>query len=160
MKIPKKVQGVVMDAPRTITITAADKRRKGLDASTSCPSLWVGHYLKTKKAGIDANQDHSKNACQFSELGTLQTHTQGTNSSRAVDLLVAQLDLDVFQSERQLAPTVATNALIQRTTPLPLVQGQLVQILEGITGATLQETDFYATNLSNMQVLEVMQRAA
>ncbi|KAA6357573.1 MAG: hypothetical protein EZS28_046900, partial [Streblomastix strix] len=96
----------------------------------SCPSLWVGH-LKTKKAGMDAIQDHSKNARQFSGLSTLQTHTQGTNSSHAVDLPVAQLDLDVFQSDRQLAPTVATNALIQRTTPLPLVQGQLVQILEG-----------------------------
>ncbi|KAA6361390.1 MAG: hypothetical protein EZS28_043083, partial [Streblomastix strix] len=73
---------------------------------------------------------------------------------------VAQLDLDVFQSDRQLAPTEATNALIQRTTPLPLVQGQLVQIPKGITGAPLQETDFYATNMSNTQVLEVMQRAA
>ncbi|KAA6393334.1 MAG: hypothetical protein EZS28_011138 [Streblomastix strix] len=109
---------------------------------------------------MNANQDHSKNARQFNGLGTLQTHTQGTNSSHAVDLPVAQLDLDVFQSERQLAPTVATNALIQRTTPLPLVQGQLVQILEGITGVPLQETDFYATNMSNTQVLEVMQRAA
>ncbi|KAA6357026.1 MAG: hypothetical protein EZS28_047447, partial [Streblomastix strix] len=88
-----------------------------------------------------------------------QTLIQGTNSSHAVDLPVAQLDLDVFQTNRQLEPTVATNALIQRTTPLPLVQGQLVQILEGITGASLQETDFYATNMSNTQVLEVMQRA-
>ncbi|KAA6404047.1 MAG: hypothetical protein EZS28_000425 [Streblomastix strix] len=129
------------------------------EAPTSCPSIWVGH-LKTKKAEMDANQDHSKNARQFSRLGTLQTHAQGTNSSHAVDLPIAQLDLDVFQSDRQLAPTVATNALIQRTTPLPLVQGQLVQILEGITGAPLQETDFYATNMSNTQVLEVMQRAA
>ncbi|KAA6355297.1 MAG: hypothetical protein EZS28_049176, partial [Streblomastix strix] len=35
-----------------------------------------------------------------------------------------------------------------------------MQILEGITGAPLQETDFYATNMSNTQVLEVIQRAA
>ncbi|KAA6354478.1 MAG: hypothetical protein EZS28_049995, partial [Streblomastix strix] len=36
----------------------------------------------------------------------------------------------------------------------------LVQILEGIIEAPLQETDFYATNMSNTQVLEVKQRAA
>ncbi|KAA6309359.1 MAG: hypothetical protein EZS28_056528, partial [Streblomastix strix] len=34
------------------------------------------------------------------------------------------------------------------------------QILEGIIGTLLQETDFYATNISNTQVLEVMQLAA
>ncbi|KAA6379060.1 MAG: hypothetical protein EZS28_025414 [Streblomastix strix] len=73
---------------------------------------------------------------------------------------IAQLDLDVFQSDRQLTSTVATNALIQRTTLLPIVYRQLVQILECITGESLQETDFYATYMSNMQVLEVMQRAA
>ncbi|KAA6378670.1 MAG: hypothetical protein EZS28_025805 [Streblomastix strix] len=104
--------------------------------------------------------DHSKNVRQFIGLCTQQTHTQGTNSSKIVDLYIAQLDLDVFQSDRQLTPTVATNALIQRTTQLSLIKGQLVQILEGITGAPLQETDFYATNMSNIQVLEVMQLAA
>ncbi|KAA6382976.1 MAG: hypothetical protein EZS28_021497 [Streblomastix strix] len=109
---------------------------------------------------MDANQDHSKNARQFNELGTLQTHKLGINSSHAVDLPVAQLDLDVFQSDQQLVPTVVNNALRQRTTPLPLVQGQLLQILEGITGASLQEQDFYATNMSNSQVLEIIQRAA
>ncbi|KAA6363034.1 MAG: hypothetical protein EZS28_041438 [Streblomastix strix] len=77
----------------------------------------------------------------------------------AVDQPIVQLTLDVFQTDRQLTPTVATNALIQRTTPLPLIQGQLVQILEGITGAPLQETDFEVTNMSNTQVLEIMQRA-
>ncbi|KAA6379588.1 MAG: hypothetical protein EZS28_024886 [Streblomastix strix] len=53
-----------------------------------------------------------------------------------------------------------TNAFIQRTTPLSLVQGQLMQIMEGITGAPLQEIDFQATNISNTQVLEETQRAA
>ncbi|KAA6387661.1 MAG: hypothetical protein EZS28_016814 [Streblomastix strix] len=99
---------------------------------------------------MDVNHDHSKNVRQFSELGTPQTHAQRTNSSHAVDLTVAQLDLDVCHSDRQLAPTVATNALIQSTTPLPLVQGQLMQILEGVTGASLQETDFYAINISRL----------
>ncbi|KAA6380875.1 MAG: hypothetical protein EZS28_023595 [Streblomastix strix] len=70
----------------------------------------------------------------------------------------AQLDLDVFQSDRQLAPTVATNALIQRTTPLTVIQGQPVQILECISGASLQETDFYAIDMSNACFLEVIQR--
>ncbi|KAA6388261.1 MAG: hypothetical protein EZS28_016213 [Streblomastix strix] len=143
----------------TSLLLDSHSRPQGLDAPTSCPYLQVGH-LKTKKAQTDANQDHSKNARQFSGLDTLQTHTQGTNSNHAVDMHVSQLDLDVFQSDRQLAPTVATNALIQRTAPLSLVQGQLVQILEGITRAPLQETDFYATNMPNKQVLEVMQRAA
>ncbi|KAA6367667.1 MAG: hypothetical protein EZS28_036807 [Streblomastix strix] len=36
----------------------------------------------------------------------------------------------------------------------------LGQIQEGITKASLQETDFYATNVSNTQVLEVVQHAA
>ncbi|KAA6370665.1 MAG: hypothetical protein EZS28_033810 [Streblomastix strix] len=134
-------------------------RPQGLDAPTSCPSLCVG-YLKTKKAGMNANLDHSKNARQFSGINTLQTHTQGTNTSHAVELPVAQLDLDVLQSDRQLTPIVATNALIQSTTRLPFVQGQLAQILKVITGASLQETDFYATNMSNTQVLEVMQCVA
>ncbi|KAA6392033.1 MAG: hypothetical protein EZS28_012442 [Streblomastix strix] len=131
----------------------------GLDAPTSCASLQVGH-LKTVNAGMDATQDHSKNAREFNGLGTLQTHTYGTNLSHAVDLPVAQLDLDIFQSDRQLAPTVVTNALIQRTTPLPLVQGQLVQLLECITRASQLQTDFIETSMSNIQVLEVMQRAA
>ncbi|KAA6399996.1 MAG: hypothetical protein EZS28_004472 [Streblomastix strix] len=116
----------------------------------SCLSLWVGH-LKTKNAKMNANQDYSKNVRQFSELGTLQTHTQGTNSNPAVDLLFAQLNIDVFQSDQQLTPTITTNALILHTALLQLVLGQLVQILQGITGASLQKTDFYATNLSNMQ---------
>ncbi|KAA6394423.1 MAG: hypothetical protein EZS28_010047 [Streblomastix strix] len=65
-----------------------------------------------------------------------------------------------IRATQQFTSVVASNALIQRTIPLPLVQGQLVKILEGITGALLQETDFYATNMSNMQVLEVIQRDA
>ncbi|KAA6377801.1 MAG: hypothetical protein EZS28_026672 [Streblomastix strix] len=77
-----------------------------------------------------------------------------------VDLPVVQLDLDVFQSDRRLESTVDTNTLIQRTTPLPLVQRQLVQVLEGINGAQIQETDFYSTNMANTQVLQVMQRDA
>ncbi|KAA6385852.1 MAG: hypothetical protein EZS28_018621, partial [Streblomastix strix] len=129
-----------------------------LDAPTSCPSLCV-HHQKTKKAGMDANQDHFKNASQFNDLSTLHTYIFGTNSSHAVDLPAEQLDLDVFQSDRQLAPTVAINALIQRATPLPIVYGQLVQILKCITRAPLQETDFYATNMSNTQVLEMKQGA-
>ncbi|KAA6384576.1 MAG: hypothetical protein EZS28_019898 [Streblomastix strix] len=112
------------------------------------------------KIGIDATQDHSKNAHQFNGLGTLQTQAQGTNSSHTVDLIVMQLYLVVFQSDRQLAPTIATNALIQCTILLPLVYGQLVQILEGITVALLQETDFQAKIMSYTQVLEEMQRAA
>ncbi|KAA6365470.1 MAG: hypothetical protein EZS28_039004 [Streblomastix strix] len=53
-----------------------------------------------------------------------------------------------------------TNALIQRTTPLPLVQGQLMQILEGMTIASQQEIDFYAIDMSNTQVLEEIQCTA
>ncbi|KAA6359266.1 MAG: hypothetical protein EZS28_045208, partial [Streblomastix strix] len=85
---------------------------------------------------------------------------QGTNLSHAVDLPVAQLDLDVFQSDGQLAPSVATNTLTQRITQQSLVQGQLVQILEFIIGAPRQEIDFYATNMSNTQVPEVTQWGA
>ncbi|KAA6379420.1 MAG: hypothetical protein EZS28_025054 [Streblomastix strix] len=129
-----------------------------MDAPTSCPSLWVGH-VKTKKAKLDASQDHSKSARQFSGLDTLQTHIWGANSSHTVDLPVAQLDLDVFKSDRQLAPTVATCAQIQCTASLPLVQRQIAQILEGTIQTSLQETDFYATNTPNTQVLEVIQRA-
>ncbi|KAA6374459.1 MAG: hypothetical protein EZS28_030015 [Streblomastix strix] len=128
-----------------------------LDAPASSPSLWVGHQ-KTKKAGMDANQDYFKITRQFNDLSTLRTHTQGTNSSHAVDLTIVQQDLDIYQYNRQLAPTIATNALIQRTQPLPIVYGQLVQILKVITGEPLQETDFYATNMSNTQVLEMKQQ--
>ncbi|KAA6360489.1 MAG: hypothetical protein EZS28_043984 [Streblomastix strix] len=124
-------------------------------------SIPMGRPSKNKeKVGMDVNQDHSKNVRQYSELCTLQTHTKGTSSSHLVDISIAQLDLDVFQSQKQFAPTVATNSLILRTTQLPHIYGQLMQILEGITGASLQKTDFYATNMSDTQVLEVIQRAA
>ncbi|KAA6393089.1 MAG: hypothetical protein EZS28_011385 [Streblomastix strix] len=93
-------------------------------------------------------------------LGQLQTHIDCTKSSYTVELPFAQLDLDVFQSDRQLTPTVTINVLIQHTTPLPLIQGQLVQILEGITQASLQETEFNAANMQNTQVLEIIQLAA
>ncbi|KAA6401066.1 MAG: hypothetical protein EZS28_003405 [Streblomastix strix] len=52
------------------------------------------------------------------------------------------------------------NALMQRTAPLSLLQRQLGQILEGITGEPLQETYLYASNMSNTLVLEVIQRQA
>ncbi|KAA6365017.1 MAG: hypothetical protein EZS28_039456, partial [Streblomastix strix] len=48
----------VIEAASTLLGQSQSTRVKGLDAPTSCPSLWVGH-LKTKKAGMDANQDHS-----------------------------------------------------------------------------------------------------
>ncbi|KAA6393940.1 MAG: hypothetical protein EZS28_010533 [Streblomastix strix] len=87
-------------------------------------------------------------------------HTYGINSNHTIDLPDAQLDLVVFLSNRQLAHKIATKALIQRTKTLPLIQAQLLQVFDGITGVLLQETDFNATNMSNTQILEVIQRAA
>ncbi|KAA6404122.1 MAG: hypothetical protein EZS28_000350 [Streblomastix strix] len=70
---------------------------------------------------------------------TLQAHTQGTNSSHTVDLPLAQLNLDVFHSVRQFAPTVGINATIQHTKPQSFIQGYLMQVMEGFIGASLLE---------------------
>ncbi|KAA6397976.1 MAG: hypothetical protein EZS28_006502 [Streblomastix strix] len=57
-------------------------------------------------------------------------------------------------------PSVATNALIKCKTQLSLIQIKLGKILEGISGAQLQKTDFFVTDMLKKQFQELIQRAA
>ncbi|KAA6372792.1 MAG: hypothetical protein EZS28_031681 [Streblomastix strix] len=72
---------------------------------------------------------------------------------------IVQLDQDVFRSDRQLAPNTVICTQIQRTAPLLLIQGQILQLQEGIAGAQHQKNDFNTTYILYTQVQEVIQLA-